>query len=115
MLERDGPSTPRRTPSLDPVFGIIGLSMQCKKRHKYMRLENNKTGFNSIDCNGGCPGGSVVKNLPVTAEDTGLIPGSGRSSREGNGNPLQNSCWEIFWTEEPGGPQSKGLQRVGHG
>ena len=23
-------------------------------------------------------------------------------------------AWEIPWTEEPGGPQSKGLQRVGH-
>ena len=22
--------------------------------------------------------------------------------------------WEIPWTEEPGGPQSVGLQRVGH-
>ena len=45
-----------------------------------------------------CPGGSVVKNLPANAEDTGLIPGSGRSSREGNGNPLQYSCWEILRT-----------------
>ena len=23
-------------------------------------------------------------------------------------------AWEILWTEEPGGLQSKGLQRVGH-
>ena len=23
-------------------------------------------------------------------------------------------AWEIPWTEEPGGPQSMGLQRVGH-
>ena len=23
-------------------------------------------------------------------------------------------AWEIPWTEEPGGPQSTGLQRVGH-
>ena len=37
----------------------------------------------------------LVKNLPASARDTremGLIPGSGRSSREGNGNPLQYSC-----------------------
>ena len=33
-------------------------------------------------------GGSVVKNLPANAEDVGLIPGSGRSLGEGNGNPL---------------------------
>ena len=38
------------------------------------------------------PGGSVVKDLPATAEDAGLIPGSGRSPGEGNGNPLQYSC-----------------------
>ena len=37
------------------------------------------------------PGGSVVKHLPANAEDTGLIPGLGRSPGEGNGNPLQYS------------------------
>ena len=37
-------------------------------------------------------GDSVVKNLPVNAGDKGLIPGSGRSPGEGNGNPLQYSC-----------------------
>ena len=37
----------------------------------------------------------VVKNLPANAgdrRDLDLIPGSGRSSGEGNGNPLQYSC-----------------------
>ena len=38
------------------------------------------------------PGDSVVLNLPVNAEDVGLILGLGRSSGEGNGNPLQYSC-----------------------
>ena len=39
----------------------------------------------------------VVKNLPASTgdrRDTGSIPGSGRSPREGNGNPLQYSCLE---------------------
>ena len=40
----------------------------------------------------GFPGGSVVKNPPANAEDTGLIAGSGRSSGGGDGNPLQYSC-----------------------
>jgi len=40
----------------------------------------------------GFPGGSEVKNMPANAGDAGLIPGSGRSSGEGNGNPLQYSC-----------------------
>ena len=35
----------------------------------------------------------MVKNLP-DAGDLGLIPGSGRSPREGNGNPLQYYCLE---------------------
>ena len=34
------------------------------------------------------------KNLPANAGDVGLIPGSGRSPRKGNGNPLQYSCLE---------------------
>ena len=42
----------------------------------------------------GFPGDSVVKNLPVNAGDTGLIPGSGRSPGGRHGNPLQYSCLE---------------------
>ena len=37
----------------------------------------------------------VVKNLPADARDTkdmSLVPGSGRSSIEGNGNSFQHSC-----------------------
>ena len=37
-------------------------------------------------------GGSVVKNLPANAGDSGSIPGLGRSPGKGNGNPLQYSC-----------------------
>ena len=40
----------------------------------------------------GFPGGSVVKNLPANVADVGLIPGSGRSPGEGNGNLFQYSC-----------------------
>ena len=36
----------------------------------------------------------MVKNPPANAGDVGLIPGSGRSPEEGNGNPLQYSCLE---------------------
>ena len=39
----------------------------------------------------------MVKILPANPGDTrevGLIPGSGRSPREGNGNLLQPSCLE---------------------
>ena len=39
----------------------------------------------------------MVKNQPASEGDTGdigLIPQSGRSPGEGNGNPLQYSCLE---------------------
>ena len=50
------------------------------------------------------PGGSVSKESACNTGDTGdmgLIPGSGRSPGEGNGNPLQYSCLGNPWTEEP--------------
>ena len=37
------------------------------------------------------PGGSAVKNLPASGGDLSSIPGLGRSPREGNDNPLQDS------------------------
>ena len=40
------------------------------------------------------PGGSDGKASVYNAGDQGLIPGSGRSPGEGNGNPLQYSCLE---------------------
>ena len=48
----------------------------------------------------------VVKNLLANSgdiRDMGLIPESGISPGEGNGNPLQYSCLKkIPWTREPG-------------
>ena len=38
------------------------------------------------------PDGSVGKESTHNAGDPGLIPGSGRTPGEGNGNPLQYSC-----------------------
>ena len=36
----------------------------------------------------------MVKNLPASSGDMSSIPGLGRSSAEGNGNPLQYSFLE---------------------
>ena len=63
------------------------------------------------------PGGSEGKVSVYNAYnvgDLGSIPGSGRSPGEGNGNPLQYSCWKIPWMVEPGRLQSMGSQRVRH-
>ena len=47
------------------------------------------------------PGGSDGKASAYNVGDLGSIPGSGRSSGEGNGNPLQQSCLENPMEEEP--------------
>ena len=60
---------------------------------------------------GSFPGGSGGKESACNAGILGLIPGSGRSSGEGNGNPLQYSCLGNPMTDEPGGLQSIGLQK----
>ena len=49
--------------------------------------------------------GSAVKNPLANAGDVSLIPGSGRSSGDGKGNPLQNSCLENPMDKGPGGLQ----------
>ena len=58
------------------------------------------------------PGGTVVKNPPASAGDVGSISGLGRSPAEGNGNPLQYSCWKIPCTEEPSRLQAMGSQEL---
>ena len=62
----------------------------CQKK-KYITNETEKNALCKQKI-GGFPGDSAVKNPPANARDLGLIPGSGRSSGEGNGNPLQYSC-----------------------
>ena len=46
--------------------------------------------------------------------DVGLIPGLGRSSREGNVSHSSILAWEIPWTEVPGGLQSMGSPESRH-
>ena len=55
-----------------------------------MRLQRVRHDFHIQDF----PGGSDGKASVYNAGDLGLIPGSGRSPGEGNGNPLQYSCME---------------------
>ena len=43
----------------------------------------------------GFPHGSVGKESACNTGDQGSIPESGRSSGEGNGNPVQYSCLEY--------------------
>ena len=63
-------------------------------------------------------GGSVVKNSPASAGDSGdvgAIPGLERSLGGGNGYPQQYACWEnsmdrgAQWTTVHGVPNSQTL------
>ena len=59
----------------------------------------------------------MAKNPPANAGDKGdlgSIPGSGRSPGEGMATHSSILVWKLPWTEEPGGLQSIGFQRVGH-
>ena len=58
----------------------------------------------------GFPGGSDSKESASNAGDLGSIPGLGRYTGEGNGNPLQCSCLEN--SMDRGAWQTMGLQRV---
>ena len=63
------------------------------------------------------PSDSVVKHLPAMQETQEMWVRS-----LGQEDPLEKEmaicssilAWKIPWTEESGGPQSMGLQRVGH-
>ena len=59
----------------------------------------------------------VEKNLPASSgdvRDAASILELGRSPEGGHGTPLQCSSLENPWTEELGGLQFRGSQRVGH-
>ena len=60
----------------------------------------------------GFPGGSDGKESTCNARDLSSIPGWRRSPGEGNHRTVL--AWRISWTEEPGGLQSTGSQKVGH-
>ena len=60
----------------------------------------------------GFPGGSVVKNLSAKQETQVLSLGQEDSLEEEMATPSGILTWEIPWTEEPGGLQSMGSQRV---
>ena len=52
----------------------------------------------------------MIKESACNAGDPGSIPGLGRSTREVNGNPLQNSCLENPMDRGARGLSSRGSQ-----
>ena len=54
----------------------------------------------------------MLKNLSANAEDAGSSLGQEDPLEKGMATPSSILAWEIPWTEELGGLQSKGSQRV---
>ena len=55
----------------------------------------------------------MVKNLPAMQETWFQSLGQEDPLEEGMATHPSILAWRIPWTEEPGGPQSMGSQRVG--
>ena len=60
----------------------------------------------------GFPGGSASKESSCNAGDLGSIPGLGLEKEIATHSSIL--AWINPWTEEPGGLQTMGLQRLGH-
>ena len=56
----------------------------------------------------------TVKNLPAMQETHVQSLGHADPLEKGMATHSSNLAWRILWTEEPGGLQSTGSQRVGH-
>ena len=54
----------------------------------------------------------MVNNSLANAGNASSIPGPGRFPGGENGNPPSILVWRTPWTEEPGGLQPMGWQRV---
>ena len=97
-----------------PVFAFCHSSCQeCSltKKYKcwiYRDLILTLPIILSLYLCGGFSGGSVVKNPPASAGDTGSIPGLGDPLEKKMATPSSVLAWEIPWTEEAGRPQSIG-------
>ena len=62
----------------------------------------------------GFPGGSEVKLSAWNAGDLGSIPGQEDPLEKEMATHSSTLSWRSPWTEEPGGQQSMGSQRVKH-
>ena len=98
-----------RSKSRQKFLGLTPNAQCIKRKISKLDIIKMKT-FCSVADPVGLPGGSEVKNLPVSAGDVSLTLGSGRFPREGNGNllpyslnPMDKGAWQATFrgvTEE---------------
>ena len=93
-------------------------NLQCKNSAPPLTLLTSgfSAGWSTRTVHGSTalPGGSDGKASACNAGDPGLIPGLARSPGEVGSTHFHILTWRIPWTEQPGGLQSMGLQRVRH-
>ena len=86
-------------------------------RQFFWIMSGSHLNWRSLGISVGFPSGSDGKDSDYSAGELGSIPGV-----RGRGDPMDKGmvshssilAWRISWTEEPGGQQSMGSQRVGH-
>ena len=86
---------------------ILYQSYLSKVKQKWISYQHLRTIL-------GFPGGSDCKESACNAGDPGSIPGSARSLEKGMATYSSILAWRTLWTEETGGLQPTGLQRVRH-
>ena len=57
-------------------------------------------------------GGAAIKNLPASAGDKGLTPGSEDRLESEMATQFRIVAWENPWIEKPGGLQSMGCKKL---
>ena len=77
----------------------------------YHSMEEHRRAFRTADSKG-FPGGSAVDSPLATQETQGQSLGREDPLEEGMATHSSILAWRIPWTEEPGGLQSLGSQRV---
>ena len=82
--------------------------------HRLKRLKRLSSSSSNIRQLWSFPGGSALKNLPTIQETQIRILDQEDALEEGMATHSSLLAWRTPWTEEPGGLQSMGLQRVGH-
>ena len=101
---------PRMSKMLSAHLTLNSLAVRAKRIMFWVTLASSSVLMNPdtslVMYTRGCPRGDnprthrawaslvamLAKNPPTNVGDTGSIPGSGRSPRDRNGNPLQHSC-----------------------
>ena len=94
------------------LHAVHGVAVSQARRHTSLTwlTESSRKYFPPPDV--GFPAGSDSKVSACSEGDLGSIPGLGRPPEKGMATHSSILAWRIPWTEEPGGLQSLGSQRV---